>query len=106
MAVEGRGISDGQKRTRKLELGMCAAITHLIYFSTLPKGTKSTGEKRGGSIKVEQNTHQHPLGGLEILEILPFDPWYFFFFLFFLPLSCLLAQCDIGQDSTLQERLC
>lgn len=75
MAVEGRDSPDSQKRTRKLELGVCAAITRLIYFSTLPKGTKSTGEKRGGSIKVEQNAHQHTLGGLEILEILPFDPW-------------------------------
>lgn len=33
--VAGR---DSRKRTRKLELGMLAGITHLIYFSVLPKG--------------------------------------------------------------------
>lgn len=101
MAVTGRDSSDSQKGTRKLELGMSAAITHLIYFSTLPKGTKSTGGKRGGSVKVEQNTHQHTHGGLVLFKILPFDPWQFFS-----PLSCLLAQCDIGHYSTLEERLC
>lgn len=41
---------DSQKETRKLEFGMLAVITRLIYFSKLPKGTKSTGggESREG----------------------------------------------------------
>lgn len=41
---------DSQKETRKLELGMLAVITRLIYFSKLPKGTKSTGGERVGRV--------------------------------------------------------
>lgn len=40
-----------KKRTRKLELCMSAVITHVIYFSKLPKGTKSTGERGERAIK-------------------------------------------------------
>lgn len=65
---------------------MLAAITSLIYFSELPKGTKSTGEKREGRVKVEQNTHRHTLGRLVHFKILPFDPWQFF------PLSLMLTD--------------
>lgn len=39
-------VPDSQKETRKLELGMLAVITRLIYFSKLPKGTKSIGGER------------------------------------------------------------
>lgn len=73
-------------------------------LSKLPKGTKSTGEKREGRVKVELKTHQQTFGGglvhFKIQTLTPGSspplP---------LPFSCLLAQCDIGQYSTSEKKV-
>lgn len=84
-----------KKRSRKFEPGMLPEITHPVYFSSPPKGIKSTERGTEVGAKVEQNTHQHTLKGLARFKTLPFDPLWF--------LSP-LPSCDIGQCSAERER--
>lgn len=59
---------------------------------------------------MEQNTHQHTLWGLVVLEILPFDPpppspgsnFFLSFSVFFMSAD----RSDIGQRGAAEEELC